>query len=100
MPLATYQGLALEAAEPGEQTHFWAEVLGLEPHLRENGDGELRTSDGQVVVRLHAVPEAKTAKNRLHLDVNAASVQDVLDAGATFVAEFERWTTLSDPDGQ
>jgi hypothetical protein len=100
MPLATYKDLCIDAVQAGEQTRFWAEVLGLDPHRQENGDGELRTDDGRVAVWVNTVAQPKTVKNRVHLDVNAESVQQVVDAGATTVAEHPRWTTLADPDGQ
>ena len=60
------------------------------------------------------VPEGKTAKNRVHLDVNAggathdwdavtAHVERLLDAGATKVAErqdeMSRWVVMLDPEG-
>ena len=100
MALATYQGLCLDAVDAGAQTRFWAEVLRLEPHRRDDGVGELRTPDGRVAVWVNTVPEPKTVKNRIHLDVNAESVRQALDVGATTVVEHERWTTLADPDGQ
>jgi hypothetical protein len=49
------------------------------------------------------VPEAKVAKNRVHLDLSAddpaAEIARLTGLGATVVAEHERWTTLADPDG-
>ena len=53
------------------------------------------------------VPEAKSAKNRVHLDVTApdvdAEVARLVDLGATRVADMEEygytWTVMTDPDG-
>jgi hypothetical protein len=63
------------------------------------------------------VPEPKTVKNRLHLDVFvartddgaelrrrvAAEVERLTAAGATYVREFDEygsfWVTLQDPEG-
>jgi hypothetical protein len=60
------------------------------------------------------VPEAKTAKNRMHLDVNAsgpdhdwagveARVAALVEAGGTVVAERsrhgDRWVVMQDPEG-
>lgn len=53
------------------------------------------------------VPEAKVAKNRVHLDVMApdvdAEVARLVDLGATRVADMEEygytWTVMTDPDG-
>jgi hypothetical protein len=53
------------------------------------------------------VPEPKTAKNRLHLDVAAADVEAeiarLVELGATRVADADeygyRWTVMADPEG-
>lgn len=55
----------------------------------------------------HQVPEAKTVKNRLHLDLIsddfAAESDRLLSLGATRVTDVEtggaRWTTFRDPEG-
>jgi hypothetical protein len=38
-------------------------------------------------------------KNRMHLDVHARSVDELLALGATVVEEFPRWTVTADPEG-
>jgi catechol-2,3-dioxygenase len=53
------------------------------------------------------VPEPKSAKNRLHLDLHStdrdAAVARALELGARRVGEFDewdtQWTTLADPEG-
>ena len=53
------------------------------------------------------VPESKTAKNRIHLDVMAANsnaeVARLVELGATRVADREEygdlWTAMADPEG-
>lgn len=54
-----------------------------------------------------AVPEGKTVKNRMHLDLQAddraVEVARLIDLGATLVHDKDewgtRWTTLTDPEG-
>jgi Glyoxalase-like domain len=54
-----------------------------------------------------AVPEPRSGKNRLHLDLvssdRAAAVEHATKLGARKVAEFDeygtQWTTLADPEG-
>lgn len=54
-----------------------------------------------------AVPEGKTVKNRMHLDLQAddraAEVARLVELGATVVHDKDewdtRWTTLTDPEG-
>jgi Glyoxalase-like domain len=54
-------------------------------------------------IMFHGVPEPKTVKNRLHLDLITtdfdAELARLRGLGATEVATFERWTTLADPEG-
>jgi predicted enzyme related to lactoylglutathione lyase len=53
------------------------------------------------------VPETKTVKNRVHLDLNASDrateVERLVGLGATIVHEKDewgvQWTTLTDPEG-
>ena len=55
------------------------------------------------------VPESKTAKNRMHLDIHTDPTgltnrcDELVAIGATLVAEFDepegRWITLLDPEG-
>jgi hypothetical protein len=44
------------------------------------------------------VPEAKTGKNRVRVDIYG-NVEDLMRRGATLVASEERWTVLADPEG-
>jgi hypothetical protein len=54
-----------------------------------------------------AVPEPRSGKNRLHLDLvspdRAAAVERAIQLGARKVGEFDeygtQWTTLADPEG-
>jgi hypothetical protein len=48
------------------------------------------------------VPEPKTVKNRIHLDVRTPDLQALLDAGATLLRPADEeidWNVLADPDG-
>jgi Glyoxalase-like domain len=49
-----------------------------------------------------AVPEPKTAKNRIHWDVTVPSVAPLVEAGASVLREPGgdiRWHVLADPEG-
>ncbi|MFI8928780.1 VOC family protein [Streptomyces sp. NPDC053474] len=91
---------------------FWAGVLG--GSLAEDdapGDPEalLRTPEGTDLLFV-AVPDAKTVKNRVHLDLQPQErsrdeeVERLLKLGATLVADHRRpdglgWVTLADIEG-
>ena len=47
------------------------------------------------------MPEPKTAKNRVHLDVHTGDVATLTAAGATILNETDfRWIVMADPEGQ
>ena len=49
------------------------------------------------------MPEAKTVKNRVHLDVHTPSLDELTGRGARLVRPAtpeENWTVFTDPDGQ
>jgi hypothetical protein len=51
------------------------------------------------------VPEAKTAKNRLHLDLlvsateRAALTKQLIDLGGSVINNYPRFTVMADPEG-
>lgn len=100
MPLATYKDLCIDAVDPVASGEFWAAALGWELHRLDDGDTCLKEGT-EVRVWLNRVPEPKTAKNRVHLDVSTEDVDRLVTAGATVVdPDSFRWTILADPDGQ
>jgi hypothetical protein len=58
--------------------------------------------DGSVVFFLQEVPEPKTVKNRMHVDVQLrddAHLDELLRLGGTVVSEHDGWRVLADPEG-
>jgi Glyoxalase-like domain len=100
MALARYQDLCIDVADARRSGEYWSTMLGWRLEMHDDGDAHLRDDAGRIQVWLNVVPEPKSVKNRVHIDVNAESVQRALDAGATVFAEYPRWTTMLDPDGQ
>jgi hypothetical protein len=99
MAPAAYKDLCLDARDPVGLGRFWAAALGLEVVALVDGDVALRGPSPQHSVWITAAREPKTVKNRMHLDVYASSVDDLLALGATAVQEFPRWTVMADPEG-
>jgi hypothetical protein len=103
-------GLSIDCTDPLSQAEFWSEVLGRPVNPGANGqDAAIDPTSPSSGPRLafHKVPEAKTVKNRLHLDL----ITDEFDTeskrltglGATAIRDIEksaaRWTTFADPEG-
>ncbi|CAB4703133.1 MAG: hypothetical protein F2667_05510 [Actinobacteria bacterium] len=100
MPLATYKDLSIDAVDPLMLAAFWAPVLGLVVEPQEDDLVRLVGPTPRHDVWLARVPEPVTVKQRVHLDVHAAALADVVDLGASVVdAETHRWAVVRDPEG-
>jgi hypothetical protein len=130
--------VTFDAADPAALAGFWKKVLGYieepppegwsswEDWAREKGIPEERWNDQSAIIDpdgagarifFQRVPEGKTAKNRVHLDVRAAPGLDpdarrarlteeserLIELGATKLYEFQEsgqfWITMQDPEG-
>lgn len=100
MPLMTFKDLCIDATDPVALGAFWGAALGLELHRQDNGDAYLTGPTSAHTIWVTRVPEPKTAKHRVHLDVNTDSVERLERLGATVLdAESHRWTVMADPEG-
>ena len=100
MAIATWQDLCIDAVDADRLGRFWAEVLGLTFVAHDDGDAQLDGPTPEHRVWINTVPEPVTVKQRVHLDVHAASVDDVLALGATPEdLDTFRWKVLRDPEG-
>lgn len=133
--------LVFDTADPDRQAHFWAQALGyrLQPppdgfeswdaFLRSEGIPEERWNEASAITdpdgkgpRLffQRVPEGKTAKNRLHIDINASGGRGVAledrkqrvdaevgrlkalggtDQRGAIEKDGEYWVRMNDPEG-
>ena len=80
---------------------FWSGLLGVpfRPGQGADDPGNLIGDPEGQGIAFCPVPEPKTVKNRVHLDVHVNSLDDVLALGATVQQEHERWTVCLDPWG-
>ena len=102
----TIYGISVDAADAAVIAAFWGQVLGREVNpgaTRESASLAARAGIDELPILVHGVPEPKTVKNRLHLDLITtdfdAELARLRQLGATELAAFERWTTLADPEG-
>jgi len=111
--------LAIDCADPHHLARFWCSVLGYDVQTEEDGlvtIGPLQVHEGTdrpgpvpPTLTFARVPEGKTLKNRLHLDVNPTDsdqgeeVRRLLDLGARHAdvgqTGDESWVVLADPEG-
>ncbi|WP_101523166.1 VOC family protein [Nocardioides houyundeii] len=102
MSLVTWQDLCIDALDVGSQSRFWSAVSGLE--VADPADPDRLTGPTpRHTVWVNQVDRPHRVKNRLHLDVDCASVDDLVALGATVLAPSSEtgfdWTVLADPEG-
>jgi Glyoxalase-like domain len=96
--------IVVDTADPVPIAAWWGDVLGAEHKDHEEGYSYVRPVpeapfDALVFV---PVPEPKTVKNRIHIDVTTSDVQLLVDAGAKLLRPQDdeiSWSVLADPDG-
>ena len=104
--------VTIDCANPAPLADFWTAALG---YVVE--EGCIPDEEGASIVDpagrgprllLEPVPEHKSVKNRVHLDLSpsesmAAEVRRLIELGARVVAEFREvtgtWTVMRDPEG-
>ena len=108
--IAVFRDLCIDANDPQVVGAFWAVVLGRTAEPAGQGDGSTPDvflqagPDGGPSIYVNGVPEPKTVKDRIHLDVTLEPGQEIpalLRLGATVVTEpgQQRWWVLADPEG-
>ncbi|WP_028642878.1 VOC family protein [Nocardioides sp. URHA0020] len=99
-PIARFKDLSIDAVDPLLLGPFWAAALGLEVVRSDPAMVRLAGPTPQSTVWLAQVPEPVTVKQRVHLDVHVADVEDLLELGATPLdLDSFRWQVLRDPEG-
>ena len=110
MGVAEFKDLALDATDHQALADWWCTALGY-TRRPPPADGEEPQPEWPVPIHdpngrgpliwLNPVAEAKTVKNRMHLDVWGRT-QDLLELGATLVRRRDGesdWDVLADPEG-
>ncbi len=120
--MARIRDVVFDSPHPASIARFWAQALDgyqVAPYdeaelarLRAGGIYDVEDDPSVLVVPasgarprfiFQLVPEAKVAKNRVHLDLAAddprAEVDRLTGLGARVQAELAGWITMTDPDG-
>ncbi|WP_370894518.1 VOC family protein [Janibacter sp. GXQ6167] len=119
-----WYSVVVDASDIAMLARWWAETLDWQLIYEDEDEAAIvpRDVDGGIIddpdlwrrqgpgMVFVLVPEAKTVKNRLHIDLaphisddREASIQRLVDRGATRVDVGQRedvtWTVLADPEG-
>jgi catechol 2,3-dioxygenase-like lactoylglutathione lyase family enzyme len=98
MATTTFKDLCLDVNDVARSARFWSEVLGLRVE-RRGANVRLVGAEPEHAIWINAVPEVKTVKQRVHLDVHTDAIQRLVAAGATVIDTSQPWTVLTDPEG-
>jgi Glyoxalase-like domain len=98
--------VAIDAGEPERLRPFWAAALAYVEKVTGEDAVDLVDPAGRgPTVWFQRVPEPKTAKNRLHLDIlvppveRAALTRTLVGLGGHVLLERPHFTVLADPEG-
>jgi len=111
-------GIVLDCRHASKLAQFWQAALGW--RIRPYDEAEVArlaargltpetdpmvaidSPDGSLTFFLQEVPEPKTAKNRMHVDIqlrDQAHLDELLRLGATVISEHGSHRILADPEG-
>ena len=96
--MISFKDLCIDATDPEVQARFWAAALGLRAEPT-GGDFRLVGEAPEQTLWVNKVPEPRSVKQRVHIDVHVAAVSDLTKLGAIIVDEAQPWTVLADPEG-
>jgi predicted enzyme related to lactoylglutathione lyase len=107
----TLYAITFDCHDAEEQAKFWAKVFNRAVDEGASSDFASIGLGDDATTRPHwmfmKVPEGKSSKNRVHLDIATtdleAEVERILALGASRIADRSegglRWSTLADPEG-
>ncbi|WP_432940626.1 VOC family protein [Kribbella sp. CA-253562] len=104
MSIARFKDLCVDANSVGPMAEFWGTVLGLAAPA-DHPAGEpvpLRGDSPTQTVWINPVPEPRTVKQRVHLDVHTESIAALEKLGATMqspITDEQSWAVMEDPEG-
>lgn len=102
--MGTLHCITIDCNNPATLSKFWAQAL---EGYSDDPSGMLARSENGPMMYFQQVPEGKTAKNRVHLELSAhdreEQVQRLISLGVTKVQDLDQggrqWTVMQDPEG-
>jgi catechol 2,3-dioxygenase-like lactoylglutathione lyase family enzyme len=99
--------ITIDSSDPQAAAAWWAEALGYHIDEEMNEDDDVGIKGDGPTMLFQRVPEGKTVKNRIHLDLRPddrdAQVARLEAMGATRVdigqTGEDSWIVLADPEG-
>lgn len=104
---ARVEQIVVDCNDPAKLVRFWAALLGGEPVDRELNWSHVEPPDG-IRMSFQPVPEGKSGKNRLHLDIEVDDIEAAVVKAVSYGAEREgvvhtdekgSFQVMRDPEG-
>lgn len=112
MPVGSLDAVTIDCSDPDLMAAFWAEVFGTAIDTIEGEPAhyiDLLPAAGAPTLRMQRVPEPKTVKDRIHIDVMVddldLAMKRVQELGASRADDVEfaeygvRFRVMLDPEG-
>ena len=100
-----WQSIVIDCTDTLLVASFWGEALGLELHGPEEGEYWLEPGGDIPDILFEQVPEGKSVKDRIHLDLRpddqAAEVERLISLGARRIDIGQgevTWVVMADPE--
>jgi Glyoxalase-like domain len=97
------QAVVVDCDDMPAGERFWSQALGVGVLWKDETYSLLEPICGELRFLLQLVPEAKTVKGRVHLDIESddidAEAKRLEELGATRVGLVEKWWVMLDPCG-
>jgi predicted enzyme related to lactoylglutathione lyase len=103
-----WENLVVDAEDPARLARWWAEALGYRIVYEQPDEVEIRRRPDEAPALMFVpVTEAKSGKNRLHIDLRPTDqdeeIERLVNMGARHVDIGQRgdatWAVLADPEG-
>ncbi len=102
MALARFKKICIDAVDPRPLAEFWGAALEQRVEPGDGREAGLVDADGRHRIWFNDVPQPKSVKHRVHLDIYAPSIAHLERLGAKVLVpegDDRRWTVMADPEG-
>ncbi len=99
----SFATVTFDCRDPRAMARFWSEALDLQIDRTAEHEALIGNEGQEPWLLFLTVPEGKTSKNRLHLDLNSddrqADVRRLVARGASERETIKNWTVMLDVEG-
>jgi predicted enzyme related to lactoylglutathione lyase len=108
MAIGSLHEMVFDCSNPEALARFWQALIGGEVEVESSDWAVLDGDDLGFYIGFQRVPERKSAKNRLHLDVEVEDLESAVDnaellgagkIGAAVIEEGGSFQVMADPGG-